>query len=155
MTGVRKSLSREAEICDGWGMDFSTLRFKESPNHYLVCPDGLVTDAQPHAASPEFPLSADALRRLWRDVALRQPRVAMVRDDPDHNQCDFVQRSLIFRFPDTVTVQFIDLGGGRSTCAVYSRSKYGHGDLGVNRRRVQRWLGEVVARAAAMPALTG
>jgi len=53
---------------------------------------------------------------------------------------DLVQRSALFRFPDTVSIEVIPLGDSRSTLAIYSRSTYGYSDLGVNRKRIERWL---------------
>ena len=58
-----------------------------------------------------------------------------------------VQRSRIFRFPDTVTVQLFPLPDGGSTLAIYSHSNYGRSDLGVNADRVRRWLVLIEAEA--------
>ena len=69
-----------------------------------------------------------------------QPRTREIAGNPDTRQYDYMQRSWLFRFPDTVTVRFIALGAGRSTLAVYSRSHYGYSDLGVNQARVRAWL---------------
>ncbi len=121
-------------------MNFEEFQLKTSPNQYFLCPEGMSTRATPNDDSPVFDVPVEALQRAWREVALRQPRVAMIRDDRELNQCEFVQRSFVFRFPDTMTVACFTIDGGRSTCAVYSRSKYGYGDLGVNRRRVCKWL---------------
>ena len=129
-------------------MKFEELELKRSPNQFFLCPRGMRSRARPDDESPVFDVSIDALRRVWRQVALQQPRVAMVRDDRERNQCEFVQRSRLFRFPDTVTVEFIALADSRSTFAVYSRSKYGYGDFGVNRRRVRNWVRLVEAAIA-------
>lgn len=132
-------------------MNFEEFQLKTSPNQYLLCPKGMSLRAKPDDSSPVFDVPVETLQRVWREVALRQPRVAMLRDDREGRQCEFVQRSLVFRFPDTMTVEFFAIDETSSTCAVYSRSKYGYGDLGVNRRRVCRWLRLVqneVARGA-------
>ena len=132
-------------------MDFIGLELRATPNQYLLCPPGMKTKATAHGESPMFAIPADRLLEAWRRVALREPRVSMVREDRETGQCDFVQRSLIFRFPDTITVQVVPIDDDRSTCAVYSRSSYGRGDLGVNRRRVGRWLRLVQAEVSAGP----
>ena len=121
-------------------MNFEELQLKPTPNQYLLCPKDLSPRSKSNDDSPVFDAPVDTLQRVWREVALGQPRVAMLRDDRETKQCEFVQRSLLFRFPETVTVEFFPVGEDRSTCAVYSRSKYGYGDLGVNRRRVCRWV---------------
>ncbi len=135
-------------------MNFEDLQLKASPNQYLLCPKGMRTRATPDDDSPVFEVPLEALQRVWRTVALRQPRVAMIRDERETNQCEFVQRSLIFRFPDTMTVEFFAIDDERSTCAIYSRSKYGYGDLGVNRRRVRKWV-RLVQREIARDAAQG
>ena len=63
----------------------------------------------------------------------------------------FCQRSLIFRFPDDIVAEIVELGDNKSTIAIYSASRCGYGDFGVNRRRMRRWLGKLT-RALARPA---
>jgi len=46
----------------------------------------------------------------------------------------------VFNFPDLVMVQIRAEGPDRSDLIVYSRSVYGHSDLGVNRKRIDAWL---------------
>lgn len=139
-------------------MNFEELQLKPSPNQYLLCPNGMKIRAKSDDDSPVFDLPVADLQRVWREVALQQPRVAMIRDDREINQSEFVQRSLIFRFPDTVSVEFLVIDDAHSTCAVYSRSKYGYGDMGVNRRRIRKWVRlvqeEIARRAAQANALT-
>jgi uncharacterized protein (DUF1499 family) len=52
----------------------------------------------------------------------------------------YVQRSRFWGFPDYVSVRAVDLGDGSSALAIFSRSRYGASDLGVNRARVDAWL---------------
>ncbi len=70
----------------------------------------------------------------------QQPRVTLLKQDSKANQYQYVQRSLVFRFPDLVDVKFVDLGSNHSTLYAYSRSIYGHSDLGVNCKRMHHWL---------------
>ena len=56
------------------------------------------------------------------------------------HQYTYIQRSRLFHFPDTINVKLIALPNHQSTIAIYSRSKYGYGDLGVNKKRVQHWI---------------
>ena len=120
-------------------IDFATLALDGRPNQHLVCPEGFCA-ASPHAASPVFEMSATALRDRWMAMIERQPRVTRTGTDDAALHYDFVQRSLVFRFPDAITVRFIALDEGRATLAIYSRSYYGRDDFGVNRRRVEAWL---------------
>lgn len=120
-------------------IDFATLELATSPNQYLVCAAELC-QAEANRAPPSFDVPAVSLREAWFQVVSEEPRVRLVESDDDLLQYAFVQRSAVFRFPDRITVRFLPLADGRSTLAVYSRSIYGYSDLGVNRRRVERWL---------------
>ncbi|MGP1397399.1 MAG: DUF1499 domain-containing protein [Inquilinaceae bacterium] len=126
-------------------IDFTTLRPGDKPNRYLVCPPGLGVVA-PDEASPVFDLPVDTLERRWFDMTARQKRVTRTAADPTLRQYTFVQRSRILGFPDVITVRFIPLDDATSTLAVFSRSRYGHTDFGVNRKRVQAWLAALRAK---------
>jgi uncharacterized protein (DUF1499 family) len=80
------------------------------------------------------------LRQRWLNLMAQQPRVKQIAVSKDGWQYDFIQRSRLLRFPDTITVRFLPLGEQRSTLAIYSRSHYGYRDFGVNRQRVEAWL---------------
>jgi uncharacterized protein (DUF1499 family) len=120
-------------------VDFATLELKPSPNQYLVCPRELCR-ARPHAQSPEFDVSLEALRAAWIRVIQRQPRVTLLSSDSDTAQYEYQALTPMVHFPDGVTVRLLPAGEGHSTLAIYSRSHYGYGDLGENRRRVRGWL---------------
>jgi len=120
-------------------VDFATLQLKPSPNQYLVCPREFCR-ARPHAESPDFDVSLDALRAAWLRMIERQPRVTLLSSDPAKEQYEYEVLTPVIHFPDAVTVRLLQAKDGRSTLAIYSRSHYGYGDLGENRRRVQGWL---------------
>jgi uncharacterized protein (DUF1499 family) len=128
-------------------VDFATLRRRRVPNDALACPP----EACPHAAAdivpPDFPVPAERLRRIVAAVAAAEPRAELVFDDPSAEQDRYVVRSRLLRFPDTVDVRVIGRGEGRSTLAIYSRSRIGFVDFGVNRARIARWLERVAAAA--------
>ena len=118
---------------------FATLTPSQRPNWYLVCPESYCA-AAPHRSSPVFDEPASSLRDRWMRMVARHPRIRLISEDVDGLQFVFEQRSLVLRFPDTITVRFIALDGGRATLAIYSRSHYGYGDFGVNRQRIESWL---------------
>jgi uncharacterized protein (DUF1499 family) len=120
-------------------VDFKTLAGHAAPNRYLACPHDYCA-GPPDRVSPDFDMSSTALRDRWMAMIAKQPRVTRTGADDTALQYDFVQRSRFFRFPDLITVRFIPLGENRSTLAVYSRSRYGREDFGVNRKRVEAWL---------------
>ncbi|MEX1154374.1 DUF1499 domain-containing protein [Parvibaculum sp.] len=127
-------------------MDFQTLRLKATPNQYLAAPAGLCEQAKPHRTTPEFDVDPAVIRALFRDVALAQPRLVQTSADDATFTDIYVQRSALLGFPDTITVRFLAAGAGRSSLAIYSRSRYGYSDLGVNKVRIDAWLRGLAAK---------
>jgi uncharacterized protein (DUF1499 family) len=93
----------------------------------------------------------ERLRDYWREAIDAQPRIERVAYDAPHRRITYIQRSALLRFPDIVTVEFVPLGERRSSLAVYSRSRYGREDFGVNRSRVTRWTGLLQDMAQGEP----
>ncbi|HTW51878.1 MAG TPA: DUF1499 domain-containing protein [Stellaceae bacterium] len=107
-------------------------------NSFLVCPpDYCAATAGP---SPIFALPADRLEHDWRQMLAREPGTVIVADEPAQHRLVVIQHTRLLRFPDIVTAEFVALDGDRSGVAVYSKSRYGSGDFGTNRRRVLAWL---------------
>lgn len=75
--------------------------------------------------------------RQFEAALLAEPRTAKLGDaDGQHI---YVARSAFWGFPDYVTVDLRDAqGGARAT--VYSRLRFGKGDMGVNAKRIKRVL---------------
>ena len=121
-------------------LDLVMLELTEKPNQYLVAPANYCQKASPHREAPTYDVPATVLRDAWLKVVEKQPRTTQTAGDDSALQYDFVQRSAIMRYPDTVTVRFLPLEDSRSTLAIYSRSKYGYSDLGVNKKRIDNWL---------------
>ena len=104
------------------------------------------------AASPAFLADAAELWRAWMALAAGQPRTVLRAQDERRRRSLHVQRSAIFRFPDLVRAEILALGPGRSSLVLDSRSRVGFWDLGVNRRRVSRWLHDL---QRLLPAASG
>jgi uncharacterized protein (DUF1499 family) len=128
-------------------LDFATLKRPWKPNTYLLAPANL-TPAKVDGPAPEFALPPDRLIDALRKVALAQPRTVETGFDRQLAQAEFVQRSRLFRFPDTLTARAVAAGEGRAALALYSRAKYGIRDFGVNRMRIEYWV-ELLRRAIA------
>jgi len=121
-------------------VDFQTLVLTSwKRNQYLVSPDDYCS-AKAHMVSPTFDLSVEELRERWMTMIASQPRVETRKADDEAMQYEFIQRTKFMRFPDIITVRFIPLEERCSTLAVYSRSRYGRRDFGVNKHRVRAWL---------------
>ena len=100
-----------------------------------------------HAEAPVFHTDADQLWRTWMDFAARQPRMVLIGQDEHERRSLHVQRSPVFRFADLVRAAVVPLGIRRSSLILDSRSRFGWWDLGVNRRRVLRWIHEMQVMA--------
>jgi uncharacterized protein (DUF1499 family) len=126
-------------------IDFAALVTPKTPNWYLAAPKGLCRLAQPQAEAPVFPVPPEKLWEKLLAAIAREPRITYHEQDRAGLYLDFTQTSLLFRFPDRVTVQLIPAGAERTTLAIYSRSKFGRSDLGVNAKRVNRLLAALAA----------
>lgn len=120
--------------------DFKTFERSAKPNSYLICPAHYCA-AHIDAIAPVYPVSVTALMKAWQKMIDAQPRILVIYHD-DHDY-QYVQRSLIFRFPDKIYVRFIPLENDMSTLAIYSHSVYGYYDIGVNKKRIESWLAQL------------
>jgi uncharacterized protein (DUF1499 family) len=127
-------------------IDFATFKMGWRPNQFFAAPAGFVSSAKPMAVVPAYSVPVDALAAAFRAVALASKRVSIVNEDTTRRQIDIVQRSALFKFPDTITVQFVRQGEAQSSLAIYSRATFGIGDLGVNKKRVLAWLAMLGAK---------
>jgi uncharacterized protein (DUF1499 family) len=116
---------------------------------FLACPPGYCSTAEA-IASPEFDMPWDRLRDSWIEMISGEKRIVRAVAGSGPRQYAYIQHSLVFRFPDIVTVEFVPLGPNRSSIALYSRSRYGEYDFAKNRKRVERWL--VLLQKVAQPA---
>lgn len=118
-------------------LEFATLEVDPKPHTWLVLPDGFQSTARANRTSPRFDEPAYDLLERFIAIGLKEPRTQCVQREG--LQAELCQRSLVFKFPDFITVQAISYDT-QSALAIYSRSVKGSSDLGVNRRRVTRWL---------------
>jgi len=124
----------------GFPLAFETLTLNRRPNQFLMLPDGFKALAPAHAVSPELTAAPAKVYPTIKRVFSAEPRVVLAREDEAAGQLEFVQRSALFRFPDTITIAVLPAGKGKSTLAIYSRAKVGYRDFGVNQKRTEHWL---------------
>jgi uncharacterized protein (DUF1499 family) len=123
-------------------IDFATLTRSTTPNDALACPADFCRAKADFVTAP-VPIPATALAAKVLAVLAEEPRTELVARNDTGLKFVFVQRSRIFRFPDTVNIAIIPSGDETSGLAIYSRSNYGHGDFGVNHARVSDWLAKL------------
>lgn len=119
-------------------MDIAHITRPASPNTALAAPAGFVPS--PDVVTPTFHVPAAQLYAAIQAVAADQPRTYQATAYPALLQADWVVRSAVWNFPDQVTVQATPAGADAATLVLYSRSVYGYGDFGTNRKRVDAWL---------------
>lgn len=127
-------------------VEFRTLTRRTTPNDALAAAPDLCP-ARSDVLPPEFVGDAAALRTAFGTMLASETSIERVDADDAALTDRYVQRSALMRYPDTVVAQFFDRPGGRSTLALYSRSQIGRSDFGVNRARIERWLGKLKALA--------
>ena len=115
-------------------VDFRTLVPPNRPSRWLIAPPG-VTAVAPDAPAPSFAISADALADRLAMVLAALPRAALVARTG--RRMAFVQKSRVFQFVDDIAAEAIDLGDGMSAPTLYSVSRVGYSDFGVNRTRLE------------------
>ncbi|MEM8789652.1 MAG: DUF1499 domain-containing protein [Pseudomonadota bacterium] len=123
-----------------WHVDPLAVPTSETPNSYRVAiPD--FTEHLVDQAAPIYAVDASTLARAFDTFVMGQPRVERVAGTVEEGWMTYVQFTEQLRFPDYVSVRFYDFDdAGKSTVAIYSRSRFGYGDMGVNQARVQAWL---------------
>jgi len=116
-------------------MDMARIVRPSTPNAALAAPAGF--SPAPDITTRRYDVTPAALYQAVRQMATAQPRSFLQVAYDDRLQAHFVARSALLNFPDLIAAQV----NPDSTLVLWSRSVYGQSDLGVNRRRLARWLG--------------
>ncbi|SEM77381.1 Protein of unknown function [Gemmobacter aquatilis] len=103
------------------------------PNDLRLRPEG------GEIAAPVFAEPPEALAARIAALALAEPHTLLLAGSAASQHMTFVQRSALWGFPDIITVETLAVPGG-STLRLWSRSRFGYSDMGVNRARASRWL---------------
>lgn len=117
-----------------WHQDPETAVERDLKNDFIVKPGGQGADI----ASPVYAETPESLLARFRDVALSEPRVALLSDEGGF--LTFVARTRLMAYPDYVSVKAAPAEGGGAALFIHSRSRFGLDDLGVNAARVSAWL---------------
>ena len=125
-------------------MDMAAIVLPSSPNTALAGPADFAPT--PDIVLPVYALPPAKLYAAIQAVAAAQPLTFPAARYDDRMQVHYVVRSALMNYPDLVTVSVSGPDAGPSTLAVYSRSVYGHSDLGANRKRLDTWLAALTAR---------
>jgi uncharacterized protein (DUF1499 family) len=126
-------------------VDFAKLARRDSPNDALACLPRLCA-ARADVEAPVLAGSPADVFQVVQAAVSGEPGLERVHADSGQGTLRFVQRSRLLGFPDTINVKVVPAQGG-SAVLIYSRSQLGKRDMGVNRARVERWIG-LIERAA-------
>ena len=121
-----------------WHVDPTLGERTGRPNDVLVAPAG------GDLAAPVSKADPTALMQAFHAVATAAPRVSVVAGEPAEGFVTYVQRSKWIGWPDYVSVKAVPVEGG-ATLAIWSRSRFGYSDMGVNRARIEDWLARLEA----------
>ena len=124
-------------------ISFKTLKRPPKPNTCLVAPEGHTLAAESDFAPPELNLTGRGLFSKFNEVIASERGFGNIQADPETLRIKFVAVTGLMRFKDDVDIEIIPLDEGRSTFAIYSRSRVGYSDLGANRKRVTKLIDRV------------
>jgi uncharacterized protein (DUF1499 family) len=119
-----------------WHIDPLSMDYEASGNSVLWRDAGGDAPALHLEADPAQ--VAETLDRIIR----AKPRVVALAGSVATGHMTYVQRSRIMGYPDAITVRVLPDGAGASV-VIYSRSRFGRSDLGVNAARVRSWMSEL------------
>ena len=116
-----------------WHVDPETVEKGARPNQYLM------RDGQ-DADSIIFDMEPADLAAKFDQIALAQPKVSVLAGRAENGHVTYVQRTNLMAYPDYISVKITAENGGKSRLSIYSRSRFGRSDLGVNKARVKAWI---------------
>lgn len=134
-------INNSAHYVPRWHRDPALVERSTSPNDFLAALPGM-TEAPADVGAETYDETPRDLLARFDAVVRAQPRVEVIAGSVDDLMITYMQRSRYIGFPDYITVKAIPVGEGASLI-VYSRSRYGRSDFGVNRKRVTEWLGAI------------
>lgn len=122
-----------------WHVNPELAQKQPGNNDWLLRPYGAALNGADGIAGV-YQGDAVSLTDHLQQTALAEPRTRRIAGDPLGGFITLVQRSYWMGFPDAITIMAQDIGPDRSTLSIWSRSRFGTYDHGVNRARVARWL---------------
>ena len=117
-----------------WHVDPETAGRTGNPNDVLIGPAEAAD-----SPSPAFKAPPRELMAAVDSAMLALPRTERLAGSVDGLSATYVQRTALMAYPDYVSVKVQPAEGG-STLAIWSRSRFGRSDFGVNAARVSALL---------------
>ncbi|NNU17382.1 DUF1499 domain-containing protein [Parvularcula sp. ZS-1/3] len=124
-------------------LDLKTVTKSGKPNQYLVAPEGYLVTETADATAPVFNQGTDDLFTALLAVLDETSGTENVRASKESGHIAYVAK--VFIFKDDVDVSVLPHPEG-STLAIFSRSRVGYSDMGVNKKRVEQLLADLNAK---------
>ncbi|WGH78084.1 DUF1499 domain-containing protein [Jannaschia ovalis] len=122
-----------------WHIDPASGASTGNPNEFRVAPGGDMEPVRLDRAPLVVATELDA-------IALGEPGTEAIAGSLDEGFVTYVQRSRLIGWPDAISVK-VEPDGDGARLLIWSRSRFGVSDMGVNRARVERWLDKLGASA--------
>ncbi len=123
---------------DRWHVDPARAERPGSPNAYLL------RDDDGDAPAARFSAPPDRVALALEQMLATAPRVTRLAGSAAEGHVTYIQRSRLFGYPDAISIRLIPDNGG-TQMLVFSRSRFGYGDGGINAARVTRWIDRLQA----------
>ncbi len=114
-----------------WHVDPEEVSGNNLKNSYLI--------NSKNKNKPAYSLEVNELYHELNKIVL-EDRCKKVFGNVKENLITYVCRSKVFGFPDYISVSFSRLDDGRTSLAIFSRSRFGLYDFEKNIKRIDRWL---------------
>ena len=123
---------------DRWHVDPASAARPGTPNAYLL------RDTDGDAPAARFAAPPGRVAQALDQMLATAPRVTRLAGSAAEGHVTYIQRSRLFGFPDAISIRLTPDNGG-TRVQVFSRSRFGYGDGGVNAARVSRWIDHLQA----------
>lgn len=117
-----------------WHVDPLEVTGHSTLNSWLVAPGG---DVEPVI----YDLPPDQIAARLDAITHATPRTELLGGEGF--QKTWITRSALWGFPDYTSVRLSPTDDGGTSVSLFARSRFGKGDMGVNRKRAEDWLAEL------------
>ncbi|MBF9050802.1 DUF1499 domain-containing protein [Roseobacter sp. HKCCD9010] len=116
-----------------WHLTPAEVTPPDSPNYVLLIGED----------APRFAGTVDGIAAQLDEIA-RGDGAHLIAGSVSDGHITYVQRTRLMGYPDAISVQVHPTDeAGQVAIDIFSRSRFGHSDMGVNAARVERWLSQL------------
>ncbi len=105
----------------------------------------LVRTGTANAPPPVFDTDPATLLSIFDDIVLGEPNTTVLAESPSDGLITYVSRTPLIGCPDYISVKAVPEAGG-AALMIWGRNRFGTGDMGTNRDRIEYWMKELSLR---------